>query len=135
MKKYTLFFIVLCLAVTTLCACQKKQRQLCRYVTEVEISCDYNGLPIHRRYTENQKMEAVLLYLRLLRPGKPPPQSPDTIDAAVFEIKVSLSDGQHRTYRQKDHRYFREAESGWQSIEPEKASWLYTVLRHYQSDL
>lgn len=135
MKKKFSLFVMLCVAVTAMCGCQNKSRPLCRVVTQVDITCDHEGIPIHRHYTETEKMEAVLLYLRLLRPGGQPVTDPDTVNADIYEITVSLSDGQQRVYRQKDHRYFREALSGWQNIAPDRASRLYTLMRHYQSDL
>ena len=134
MKKKISLFIMLCLALAVMCGCQKVKRPLCRVVTQVDIACDHDGLPIRRHYTETEKMEAVLLYLRLLRPSGAPITDPDTIEADMYEITVSLSDGQQRIYRQKDHRYFRDALNGWQNIAPERAAGLYSLMRHYESD-
>lgn len=134
MKKKISLLIALCLVIATMWGCQRTKRPLCRVVTQVDITCDHDGLPIRRHYTETEKMEAVLLYLRLLRPSGPPITDPDTIDADIYEITVSLSDGQQRIYRQKDHRYFRDALNGWQNISPERASGLYSLMRHYESD-
>ena len=133
-KKISLFFVA-CFAAACLCGCQKSKRQLCRYVTQVDIYCDHDGLPIHRSYTDTEKMEAALLHLRLLRPGGAPLVDPETVDADLYEICVILSDGERHVYKQKDHRYFRSEGNGWQTIPPEQAAGLYTLLRHYQSDL
>ena len=135
MKKKISLFIALCLVLAAMRGCQRAKRPLCRVVTQVDIACDHDGLPIRRHYTETEKMEAVLLYLRLLRPSGPPITDPDTVDADIYEITVSLSDGQQRIYRQKDHRYFRDALNGWQNVAPDRASRLYTLMRHYESDL
>ena len=135
MKKKMIPFLMLSLAAFFLCGCQKEQRPLCRIVTQVEITCDHNGLPISRRYTDDEKMQAVLLHLRLLHPAGIPDIDPEVVDADVYEIVVTLSNGQQRIYRQKDHRYFRKPSSGWQSIPPEQASRLYALMRHFESDL
>ena len=135
MKKKTAFIFLLWITVLLLWGCGKEPRQQCRYVTQIDITCDHDGLQIHRLYKDTEKMEAMLLYLRLLHPGGPPATDPDIVDADIYEIKVSLSDGTQHLYSQKDHRYFRREQMGWQSISAEKAAQLYTLLRHYQSDL
>lgn len=135
MKKKICAFLVLCIAPVLLFGCQKSKRQLCRYVTQIDVYCDHDGLPILRRYTDTEKMEAVLLHLRLLHPGDAPQVDPETVDADLYQICVYLSDGQRHLYNQKDHRYFRCEGSGWQTVTPDRAARLYTVLRHYQSDL
>lgn len=135
MKKKSLLLIATIFVIAAMCGCQKRKKPLCRVVTQVDIACDHEGIPIRRHYTDTEKMEAVLLYLRLLRPSGAPGKDPDEIDADIYEITVSLSDGQKRIYRQKDHRYFREAVGGWQSIAPDRAARLYTLMRHYESDL
>ena len=134
MKNKKKTFLALCLTIFMLCGCQKSTRPLCRFVTQVDISCDHGNIPIRRHYTSTEKMEAVLLYLRLLRPGSAPLVDPDKEDADIYQITVSLSDGEQHIYRQKDHRYFRIENYGWQSISPERASRLYELLRHLQSD-
>lgn len=135
MKKKILVLLTISLAVAAMCGCQRTRRPLCRVVTQVDIACDHEGLPIRRHYTDTEKMEAVLLYLRLLRPGDAPATDPERIDADVYEITVSLSDGQQKVYRQKDHRYFRDALNGWQNVAPERAARLYNLMRHYESDV
>ena len=127
-------FMLWMLLVICLGGCGK-ERTLCRYVTRVDIHCDHEGLPIARSYTSEDKMGAVLMYLRLLEVGKTPVADPDTIPADVYEITLTLSNGQTRSFAQKDHRYFRKPASGWQMIPPEQASRLYALMRHFESDL
>lgn len=135
MKRKFLVFLLLCGAVLCLWGCRSQQRILCRFVTQVDIACDHEGVPIRRHYTNTKKMEAVLLYLRLLRTGRPPAVDPDLVNADVYEITVTLSDGQKHVYAQKDHRYFRKGGTGWMNIPPEQAAGLYEVMRHYESDI
>lgn len=135
MKKKNLLLIAMIFVIAAMYGCQSQEKPLCRVVTQVDIACDHEGIPIRRHYTDTEKMEAVLLYLRLLNPGGAPTKNPDQIDADIYEITVSLSDGHKKVYRQKDHRYFREAIGGWQSIAPDRAARLYTLMRHYGSDL
>ncbi len=134
MKKRFFSFPAILLICLCLSGCQTQQ-PLCRVVTRVDIACEHDGIPIRRVYTDTKKMEAVLLYMRLLRPKGVPQADPEAVDADVYEITVSLSDGQQHIYRQKAHRYFQEAASLWESIAPEKAAGLYSLMRHYESDL
>ena len=135
MKKKKTILIATILIIAAMCGCQNQRKPLCRVVTQVDIACDHAGIPIRRHYTDTEKIEAVLIYLRLLNPGGAPAKNPDEIDADVYEITVSLSDGQKKVYRQKDHRYFREAIGSWQSVAPDRAARLYTLMRHFESDL
>ena len=129
------FFLILSLISVFFCGCQRETPPLCRVVTQIDVFCDHNGVPIRRTYRETEKMEAVLLYLRLLDSGKAPDIDPDTVDADVYEITVSLSDNNQHCYRQKDHRYFQRELNGWEQIPAEQASMLYAVMRYYPSDL
>ena len=135
MKRKLMLFLLLCGAFSCLWGCRSQQKPLCRIVTQVDIACDYKGVPIRRHYTDTKKMEAVLLYLRLLHTGGVPTVDPDTVDSDIFEITVTLSDGKKQHYAQKDHRYFRKGKSGWMNISPEQASGLYKVMGYYESDL
>ena len=137
MKKFTLLFILFCFGTVIISGCSKQNTQLvpqCRVVTRVDISCVHEKGLIQRNYTDSEKMESVLLYLRLLKPFGKPETDPELIDAAVFEITVHLSDGDRHIYRQKDHRYFSENSHPWKKIDPTKASGLYALMRHYASD-
>lgn len=125
--------LLLLLGACLLGGCSLRQ-SLCRYVTRVDIYCDHRDTPIVRSYTKEDKMGAVLMYLRLLHLGSAPETDPDTISAESYQIDLTLSDGSHRVYIQKDHRYIREPDIGWQSISPEQAAKLYAIMRHFESD-
>ena len=125
------------LLVVFLFGCQSKAQDqaLCRVVTQVDIVCQSNGETIQRHYTDEDKMRAVLLYLRLLRIGRPPEIDPDAISADIYEITVTLSDGTKKTYTQKAHQYFKKGSEGWLSISPTQAADLYRLIWFYDSDL
>jgi hypothetical protein len=89
---------------------------------------------IQRHYTDSQKMEYVLLYLRLLKPFGKPDTDPDQLDKDVYQITVHLSDGDRRIYRQKAHKYFSWDSRPWQKIDPAQASGLYALMEHLPSD-
>lgn len=136
MKKFTVLFFLFCFSAIVLTGCHSasEKASLCRVVTQVDIDCQHQDVPIRRHYTDTQKMEWVLLYLRLLKPMGKPKQDPDTIDADVYLITVHYSDGSQNLYKQKDHRYFSKGTHPWQTIDPGQAADLYDLMRHVPSD-
>ena len=133
MKK---LFVFLALFAVILCGCkQKNAAAQPRVVTAVDIYCRHKDKEFSRHYRENEKLEAVLLYLRLLKPERAFVAQAQPSSDDLYEIHVHLSDGQTRLYKQRDHRYFWRSNTGWQTIPAQQAAGLYALLRHYQSDL
>ena len=133
MKK---LFVMIALFATILCGCGKKNASTApNFVTQVDISCQQNGKNFSIHYTDSEKVEAVLLYLRLLKSGRLPKQAPPAQDNSIYEIHVRLSNGESRLYKQVDHRFIWRKKTGWNAIPAEQAAGLYTLLRHYPSDL
>jgi len=120
----------------SMCGCSvfHSQKPNIRVVTSVDVSCRQKDRQISRHYETFEKMEAVLLYIRLAGNGRVPQNDPETVDADTWRICLRLSDGQQRIYRQKDHRYFYRPQKGWQTLDPNHAAKLYRLLRQYQSD-
>ena len=106
----------------------------CRYVTRVEISGIHNGTALQRNYTDEKKMRAVLMYLRLLETGGPI-SSPDAPPTDLYQVCVNLSNGKKRNYSLMDHRYFRKDSSAWETVSPDQAARLYSLMRLFESDL
>lgn len=137
MKKAFKLFVLFCFSAVIMSGCgidNTQPKPLTRVVTQVDISCKKENMLIQRHYTDSQKMEYVLLYLRLLKPFGKPDTDPDQLDKDVYEITVSLSDGTKRIYRQKAHKYFSWDSRPWQQISPAKASGLYALMQHLPSD-
>ncbi len=107
---------------------------LCRVVTQVDISCQKENMVLNRHYTQSEKMESVLLYLRLIKPLGKPENDPDTVEREIYRITVHFSDGEKRIYRQKAHRYLSVDGKPWKTIDPEQAAQLYALMQHYPSD-
>ena len=107
---------------------------LTRVVTHVDITSQQEQVPVHRHYNTPEKVESVLLYLRLLRPLYNPEIDPETVSGDVYEITLHYSDGQSRTYRQKAHRFISMDRRPWQTVDPKYAAGLYELLRYYPSD-
>lgn len=137
MKKNIKIFILLCFSAVIMCGCNTNDSQpkpLTRVVTRVDISCQQENMLIQRHYTDPQKMEYVLLYLRLLKFKGKPDRDPEPLDKDVYEITVHLSDGDKRLYKQKAHRYFSRDSRPWELIDPAQASGLYLLMQKLPSD-
>lgn len=133
-KRLIRFIMLVLLLLPLVFGCQRKSKPAVRFVTQVDISFHYNDILLQRHYTSDEKIEAVLLYMRLLRTGVAPAVDPETITSDTYGITVSFSDGSQQTHTQKAHRYFRRHGSGWQTIQPLQAAQLYELMRHYPSD-
>jgi len=134
MKRLIRSFLFILVIAVLLTGCQNRSKPLCRFVTQIDITCSHDGTVLQRRYTDNNKMQAVLLYLRLLRTDIPYFDLPDTKPPTEFQIIVSLSDGAQRVYAQKDYRLFKSGQSGWLGIQPEQAMELYRLVYFFESD-
>ena len=137
MKKTVKLFILFCFSAIIMPACAKTDtppQPTCRVVTQVDVICRRKQMLLRRHYTDSKKMESVLLYLRLLDPRDTEGSEPDLSGDDIYQITVSLSDGQKRVYRQKSHRYFSADFSPWKAIDPGKACQLYTLLRQLHDD-
>ena len=136
MKKIAklIFLFVSFAIIVTGCGINHTSSTHYRAVTQVDIVTRYEHTLIRRHYTDPKKMEAVLIYLRLLKPIGKPTQDSSQLNEDVFLIAVHLSDGNIHYYRQAAHRYFSREDENWVTIDPSLAARLYAVMRHFPSD-
>lgn len=134
MKKYSILFIFVLICLLPGCNRSHLPAPLCRVVTQVDVFSSREDVPHLRSYTSTGKVEAVLLYLRLLKPLYPAGADADSISGDVFTIRLQFSDGTYRLYRQKSHRYIARDDGPWLTLEPEVAADLYRLLRSLPSD-
>ena len=132
--KRLLLFTALCAII--LCACGRKNTSTApSVVTQIDIFCEQNGKEFSIQYTDNEKIEAVLLYLRLLNKSRIPAYAPPVEEHSLFQIRLHYLGGNTRLYKQVDHRYIWQDNTGWSKIPAEQAAQLYSLLQHYPSDL
>lgn len=134
MKRWIVFLMFLCFFAFPGCHAKPLPPQpLCRVVTRIDITCQQQDVRIHRRYTDFQKMQWVLIYLRLAEPKyTPQPKAQQLGD--IYEIRLLFSDASTRIYRQTSHRYLSLDGRPWQAIEPSYAAGLYALMRALPSD-
>lgn len=100
----------------------------------VDAYCVQDGIPFERSYTQPEKLEAMLLYLRLLNPKGRAEVNPEEYSGTVSRITVHLSNGKTRIYRMRSDRYLSVDANPWQTIDPERAMDLYPLLLIMDSD-
>lgn len=135
MKKKGFTFIFLCLSFLSLFGCGAEAPSSPRVVSSITVDWNRNGYHFSRHYTDAQKMEDILLYLRYAQTKEIPEADPEALPGSVYEITVVLMDGKKHIYRQQHHQFFRREQDPWQSISPELAIQLYALLRQNKSDL
>ena len=62
MKRFFVFFLLPLMLTMALLSSAKPRKAMCRYVTQVDVHCQIDGQSAHIRYTDPEKMEAMLLH-------------------------------------------------------------------------
>lgn len=106
-----------------------------RIVTQVSVTCRPTDGIGERHYTQSQKMEAILNYLRSLEYAGKAEVDPELLAGNAYQITVQLSDGSTQVYYQRADRYLSRNCAPWEKIDPEQATLLAPLLQDMQSDL
>ena len=102
--------------------------------TKIEVTCRLPGQTLKRTYTQENKMRAVLTYLRLLEPGGYAPIDPETTRTENNVITVILSDGSRRVYRQTGTEFLQKDHHPWQRIRGISPKRLYLLIHALGAD-
>ena len=135
MTKRWIWVFSLLLCFSFLGGCQGREPQpLGRAVTQVEVTCRLPGKTLRRVYTTENKMRAVLTYLRLLEPSGFAPVDPETTRLESSLITVTLSDGSRRIYEQAGTEFLRKGQRPWQRIRGISPHRLYLLVHAIEAD-
>lgn len=127
---------ILCLLLFcfTLCGCQSNGPQVPRLVTQIQIVGVHQNIPVEVIYTNPQKMETILYYLRSLEDLGRADTDPERIMGDRFKITVSFTDGSKSVYRQQADRFLSRDGRPWQAVDPQKARMLYPLMAALPAD-
>ena len=103
-------------------------------VTEISVHYENGTIQGQLSYNDDEKMQLILTYLRLLKPYGQPPEDPETAEGTLFEISLHYADGGSTVYRQKADRYLKSGEEPWLCIPPQKATELSVLLGYLEED-
>ena len=99
-----------------------------RIVTQVEVTASISGESRVFTYTDPEKMEILLNYLRLLKPDVRHPLTPETFRSDVYELRLIMLDGSKNSYYQLYDTYLRKNDSPWYAISSVDGSMLHPLL-------
>lgn len=105
-----------------------------RVVTAIDVTTTQQGEIYRFRYSSNEKMEAILKYLRSLEPDQFTPIEPDSFRTDAYEIILTLSDGSKTVYHQIYDEYLKKDNGRWQAINRAKGASLPQLLAGLPSD-
>lgn len=132
MKRKILVLFILCVGM--LLGCQEKNEPEISLVTGVEITCRHGDETIHRIYTQPGKVQRVLYYLRLQETKGYARVDPERILGDAAWIRVQLSDGKQRVYRQRADRFVSRDCHRWKRIDESWGRRLYSMMLLIPSD-
>lgn len=125
--------LLLCLCLV-LAGCAKKETPpVHRVVTGVQVEYRQNGQLLQRNYTRPENIQAVLNYLRILKPFGP--VVPEETSENGCRITLRYSHGPDTVYLQQGNRYLSKENGAWATIDSTRASLLYPLLLLMPSDV
>lgn len=137
MKRSIRIFCLFCTICVILCGCGQKHTQNSGsggVATRVDIHGISREGTVSRFYNQPAKIEAVLIYLRLLHPRGPVKLPTATAAQEHYEIVVHLSDGSRRIHRQFADSYATTDRGWWGTIDPHYGQQLSKLIHHIPSD-
>ena len=124
--------ILLCLM---LCGCTGPEMpNENRFVTQVHVQLHRDGETVDWTFSQPQKMEVVLYYLRSLDQKSPALADPERFSGDRYRIDLFYTDGTGRRIYQRADRFLSEGLGPWQVVEQKKAELLYPLLKTLVSD-
>ena len=128
--KRLIFLLLFCLFF---CGCEKEVTPpSVRVVTGIQVELHQNGKVLERSYTKRENIQAVLNYLRILKPFGP--VIPEGEAENGCRITLHYSYGPDSVYLQKGNDYLCCDGESWESIDSSKATLLYPMLLLLPSD-
>ena len=137
MKRLTacLYLAVLSLFVFSGCSQNEQAEPIPdRIVTGIDIYCQKPTCTVTRHYTQPEKIEAVLTYLRLLRPIGPVTPTEEARQGDLYEIVVHLNNGSHRIHRQQADSFAITRRPFWGAIDKQLGNKLPFLMALLPSD-
>ena len=134
MKKIMIAILILGLL---LCGCSRIDETVPgqpRVVTAISALYDSGAVQLRRQYTDAQKMQAVLTFLRCLDPYGTAAEDPESVGGNAAQITLVYSDESTKTYELRGDQYFRVNGGSWQNIRSEQAQELPLLLGLMESD-
>lgn len=128
-KLYGIWAVFLCVF---LCCARASAQGEERLVTQVQVRYEQGGAPLLRQYTKQDKMMAILNFLRLCKFDGMPADNPEDHIGSRCQILLTLAGGGSRTYYLHAERYLSKDGLPWEKVKPPDS--LLELLRALPSD-
>ena len=121
-----LAFIMACLLLT---GCGQKAAPRVNLVTAVEVTWTRDGQTSQATYTQPGKIRRFLYYLRRQETAGYAQVKPEGMEGSMCRIRVYLSDGSVRVWRQRADRFVSVDYHRWKNLEAPWGKRIYLLLR------
>ena len=111
----------------------QKQRNLT--VVRVEVRGRHENEAVRRNYESQEKMNAVLNYLRLLKVRGRIKKTPVQTTYDAYDIYLHYAGGGKSCWRIRQDRYYCQNTAPWQLLAPQQAGKLFPLLFAMPSDI
>lgn len=133
MGKYKIIIPVFLCSLLLGCSAPKEPSAN-KLVTDIQIQCRNGQAVLQRHYSDAQKMEVVLSYLRALHRRQPTDVDPERLEGPQFKIYLTYSDGTERYIFQRSDQFLSVDFGPWQAVEQNTAAFLYPLLQSIPGD-
>jgi len=105
-----------------------------RVVTRIQASYNSGTVKLQRTYTDAEKMQAVLTYLRCLDVSGPAESPPADDEMPLGHVRLYYSDNTYKDYFQRSDRYLQINGGPWQNIPLDRGREFPILLGLMESD-
>ena len=137
LRNWILFLIVTLLAIGAGCCYEPSrptQPEAYRVVVQIDVVYRKNPVISEGNFSDPDKMQQILWYLRKISPYGTPAEDPDQVQGSDFYITLRYSDNTQKVYQQRDDRFMRIDGGPWKRIDPKQAVMLSRILGTLDSD-
>lgn len=139
MNKCKKCLLVLSLIMFIVSGCSQNHTQnpnesVPRFVTRIDVICHRENTTTLRHYTTQEKIEPVLICLRLLEPKGKADRDPERLIGDTYRIVLYLSNGGRSIYHLQADRYLSRDHHPWERVNEKQAQKLYPLLMRMASD-
>ena len=134
MKKAAVLLLLFCLFLTGCWEKKPERTTLCRIATRIEVQRSTPEETFRFGYTQDDKIESILLYLRCLDTWGFAQEFVEEQPREFWQIQVELSDGSRHIYRQTQDGYFQKNGSVWLIADQQVASRFHKLIALLPAD-
>lgn len=137
-KRFSTILLSVLLLLTAGCKWQSPSQTApseYKVVTQIHVVYHRNPIVSEGYFSDPEKMQQILLYLRQISPYGRPSEDPEAMEGSDYYITLHYSDNSRKVYQQRSDRFMRINSGPWKRIDPKKAVTLSQILETMDSDI